>query len=96
MIIVEHLVKSFNSTRVLHGIDHTQQPGETAVAVQDGVVAAENRCAFVHPLHKNTVGMIGSLQREHLFPAWSLHDDGIHSTGPYGVEGLLGFAQACD
>ena len=31
MIIVEHLVKSFNSTRVLQGIDHTQQSGEAVV-----------------------------------------------------------------
>src|SRR5207248_10215877 len=33
MIIVERLVKSFNSTRVLHGIDHTQQPGEAVVLI---------------------------------------------------------------
>src|SRR5437660_9693921 len=33
MIIVEHLVKSFNSTRVLQGIDHTQQRGETVVLI---------------------------------------------------------------
>src|SRR5207249_11640325 len=33
MIIVEHLVKSFNSTRVLQGIDHTQQPGEAVVLI---------------------------------------------------------------
>ena len=33
MIIVEHLIKSFNSTRVLHGIDHTQQPGEAVVLI---------------------------------------------------------------
>jgi len=33
MIIVEQLVKSFNSTRVLHGIDHTQQAGEAVVLI---------------------------------------------------------------
>ena len=33
MIIVERLVKSFNSTRVLHGIDHTQKPGEAVVLI---------------------------------------------------------------
>lgn len=33
MITVENLVKSFNSTRVLHGIDHTQQRGEAVVLI---------------------------------------------------------------
>jgi L-cystine transport system ATP-binding protein len=33
MIIVEKLVKSFNSTRVLHGIDHTQDRGEAVVLI---------------------------------------------------------------
>jgi L-cystine transport system ATP-binding protein len=33
MIIVENLVKSYNSTRVLHGIDHLQQPSETVVLI---------------------------------------------------------------
>jgi ABC-type polar amino acid transport system ATPase subunit len=33
MIIVENLVKSFNSTRVLHGIDHAQQRGEAIVLI---------------------------------------------------------------
>src|SRR5258706_13954606 len=33
MIIVENLVKSYNSTRVLHGIDHRQQPSETVVLI---------------------------------------------------------------
>jgi hypothetical protein len=51
----------------------SQQPGKTAVAVQDSVVAAKNGGAFVHPLHENTVGMVGPLQREHLLPAWAVH-----------------------
>jgi ABC-type polar amino acid transport system ATPase subunit len=33
MITVENLVKSFNSTRVLNGIDHTQQRGEAVVLI---------------------------------------------------------------
>ncbi len=33
MIIVENLIKSYNSTRVLHGIDHLQQPRETVVLI---------------------------------------------------------------
>ena len=33
MITVENLVKSFNATRVLHGIDHTQQRGEAVVLI---------------------------------------------------------------
>jgi polar amino acid transport system substrate-binding protein len=33
MIAVEKLVKSFNSIRVLHGIDHTQQRGEAVVLI---------------------------------------------------------------
>ena len=33
MIIVENLVKSYNSTRVLHGIDHQQQSSETVVLI---------------------------------------------------------------
>ncbi len=33
MITVENLVKSFNSTRVLDGIDHAQQPGEAVVLI---------------------------------------------------------------
>jgi len=33
MITVENLVKSFNSTRVLHGIDHIQQRGEAVVLI---------------------------------------------------------------
>jgi cystine transport system ATP-binding protein len=33
MIIVESLVKSYNSTRVLQGIDHLQQPSETVVLI---------------------------------------------------------------
>jgi ABC-type polar amino acid transport system ATPase subunit len=33
MIAVEKLVKSYNSTRVLHGIDHTQQRGEVVVLI---------------------------------------------------------------
>ena len=28
MIIVENLVKSYNTTRVLHGVDHSQKRGE--------------------------------------------------------------------
>ncbi len=33
MIAVENLVKSYNSNRVLHGIDHAQQRGEAAVLI---------------------------------------------------------------
>jgi ABC-type polar amino acid transport system ATPase subunit len=33
MIAVEKLVKSFNSNRVLHGVDHTQQRGEAVVLI---------------------------------------------------------------
>jgi ABC-type polar amino acid transport system ATPase subunit len=33
MIVVEQLVKSFNSTRVLHGIDHAQDRGEAVVLI---------------------------------------------------------------
>ncbi len=33
MIIVEKLVKSYDSKRVLHGIDHHQQPSETVVLI---------------------------------------------------------------
>jgi ABC-type polar amino acid transport system ATPase subunit len=33
MIIVEQLVKSYNSVRVLHGVDHAQKRGETVVFI---------------------------------------------------------------
>jgi len=33
MIAVENLVKSYNSNRVLHGIDHEQKPGEAVVLI---------------------------------------------------------------
>ena len=33
MIVVENLVKSFNSTPVLHGIDHAQERGEAVVLI---------------------------------------------------------------
>src|ERR1041385_5013065 len=33
MIVVENLVKSYNSNRVLHGIDHRQQRGEAVVLI---------------------------------------------------------------
>src|SRR6266851_9965508 len=33
MIAVEQLVKSYNSNRVLHGIDHAQQRGEAVVLI---------------------------------------------------------------
>jgi ABC-type polar amino acid transport system ATPase subunit len=33
MIAVEKLVKSYNSNRVLHGVDHSQQPGEAVVLI---------------------------------------------------------------
>jgi ABC-type polar amino acid transport system ATPase subunit len=33
MIAVEKLVKSYNATRVLHGVDHRQQRGEVAVLI---------------------------------------------------------------
>jgi ABC-type polar amino acid transport system ATPase subunit len=33
MIAVEHLIKSYNSNRVLHGVDHEQKPGEAVVLI---------------------------------------------------------------
>jgi ABC-type polar amino acid transport system ATPase subunit len=33
MIAVEQLIKSYNSNRVLHGIDHEQKPGEAVVLI---------------------------------------------------------------
>jgi cystine transport system ATP-binding protein len=33
MIAVENLIKSYNATRVLHGVDHAQQPGEAVVLI---------------------------------------------------------------
>ena len=33
MIAVENLIKSYNSNRVLHGIDHEQKPGEAVVLI---------------------------------------------------------------
>jgi ABC-type polar amino acid transport system ATPase subunit len=33
MIAVEHLIKSYNSNCVLHGIDHEQKPGEAVVLI---------------------------------------------------------------
>jgi len=33
MIAVESLVKSYNSNRVLHGINHEQKPGEAVVLI---------------------------------------------------------------
>jgi ABC-type polar amino acid transport system ATPase subunit len=33
MIAVEHLIKSYNANRVLHGIDHEQKPGEAVVLI---------------------------------------------------------------
>src|SRR5579864_4851987 len=33
MIVVENLVKSYQSTRVLHGIDHVQRRGEAVVLI---------------------------------------------------------------
>ncbi|MDB6032258.1 MAG: putative transporter subunit: ATP-binding component of superfamily transporter [Verrucomicrobiales bacterium] len=33
MIVVEGLVKSYNATRVLHGVDHAQKRGEVAVLI---------------------------------------------------------------
>src|SRR2546427_4363649 len=33
MIAVEQLVKSYNSTRVLHGIDHAQERGQAVVLI---------------------------------------------------------------
>src|SRR6476646_2485405 len=33
MIAVENLVKSYNSTRVLHGINHAQERGEAVVVI---------------------------------------------------------------
>jgi hypothetical protein len=71
----------------------SQEPGKTAVAVQDGVVTAENSGAFVHPLHENTVGMIGPPQREYFLLALAVHNNGIHFAGTNGTEVFLGFAQ---
>src|SRR5258707_2892030 len=33
MIVVENLVKSYHSTRVLHGVDHAQKRGEAVVLI---------------------------------------------------------------
>src|ERR1700722_1979271 len=33
MITVENLVKTYNATRVLHGVDHAQQRGEAVVLI---------------------------------------------------------------
>src|SRR5208282_2849546 len=33
MIAVEKLVKSYNCNRVLHGVDHSQRPGEAVVLI---------------------------------------------------------------
>jgi ABC-type transporter Mla maintaining outer membrane lipid asymmetry ATPase subunit MlaF len=33
MIVVENLVKSYNATRVLHGVDHAQKRGEAVVLI---------------------------------------------------------------
>src|SRR5580765_5323201 len=33
MIVVNQLTKSYNSNRVLHGIDHTQERGEAVVLI---------------------------------------------------------------
>jgi ABC-type polar amino acid transport system ATPase subunit len=33
MIIVENLIKSYNDTRVLHGVDHSQKRGEAVVVI---------------------------------------------------------------
>src|SRR2546423_5996206 len=33
MITVENLIKSYNSTRVLHGINHAQERGEAVVVI---------------------------------------------------------------
>ena len=33
MIVVENLVKSYNATRVLHGVDHSQRRGEAVVVI---------------------------------------------------------------
>ena len=74
----------------------SQEPGKTSIAVQDGVVTAENSGAFIHPLHENTVGMIGPLEREHFLPALAVHNNGIYFARTNGTEGFLGFAQACD
>ena len=73
-----------------------QETGKTAVTVQYNVVTAENSGAFVHPLHKNTVGMIGPLQREHFLLALAVHNNGIYFTGANSTESFLGFAQTCD
>jgi len=39
MIIVEKLIKSYHSKRVLHGIDHRQQPSETVVLIGQAAAA---------------------------------------------------------
>jgi len=33
MIVVENLIKSYNTTRVLHGVDHSQKRGEAVVLI---------------------------------------------------------------
>ena len=33
MIVVENLIKSYNATRVLHGVDHSQKRGEAVVLI---------------------------------------------------------------
>src|SRR5580704_7365052 len=33
MIVVEKLIKSYNATRVLHGVDHSQKRGEAVVLI---------------------------------------------------------------
>jgi hypothetical protein len=94
MIVGQNQVKHGGTDDALE--PPSQEPGKTAIAVQDGVIATENSGAFVHPLHENTVGMIGPLQREHFLPAVAVHDNGIDFAGTNGAEGFLGFAQACD
>ena len=73
-----------------------QKPCETTVAVQDGVVAAQNGGALVHSLHEHTVGMIGPPEREHFLFALAIYNNGVHIAGADRPEGLLGVAQACD
>ena len=48
-----------------------------SITSRSGVVAAENSSAFVHPLHENTVGMIGPLQGENFLSTVAVHNNGI-------------------
>src|ERR1700674_1646090 len=94
MILGPHQVQHGRTDDALE--PRSPEAGKTAVTVQDGVITAENSGAFVHPLHENTIGVIGPLQRELFLLALAVHNNGIHFAGTNGTEGFLGFAQARD